>query len=509
VANGGNGLAVFGAFACGGGTGPAGFTDACLKANYPDLALINPGTTKLSRRDVLTGPDDQLRNRQYTGYFDVIFDDSPDFQLKNQLFFDNTRNVNNNAYGFSQFVKSWVLEDKIVADKTFHTDVGKFEIQLSPSVRYTKFHYGDDFDVEEFHRVDLSVGYTPASDRLLSNESGTDYADYLRGHYTDLGAAALVDLDFNFGLDVIGGLRYDHVDVTSSYDPSRMDHTPSVINGSDSQGGWSWNGSVSYKLPFGLHPYGTIARQTTIVVGQGAEIAPDALISTGGSGFLAASKLYEGGIKGSWLNEKLYAAVSVYQQTRTDHNVQSSTVNQSVETDGMEAELRWSVDRHLLLSGAYTRTKVYNLTFQDAGSAFSFFGIEDLVNVKDGSLFQGGQVEGLIPITSKEGSRRAGIPENLESATATYAFDNGLAFSGSVTHVQSVYSGQSMVVKLPAYTLVDLGVSYTKGPFLFRVVVKNATDATYYRANFTELFGSTIVLPEKPRSFQATASFKF
>jgi iron complex outermembrane receptor protein len=65
------------------------------------------------------------------------------------------------------------------------------------------------------------------------------------------------------------------------------------------------------------------------------------------------------------------------------------------------------------------------------------------------------------------------------------------------------------VVKLPAYTLVDLGASYTTGPWLLRLVVKNATDAKYFRANFTELFGSTIVLPEKPRSFQVTLQYKF
>jgi len=39
--------------------------------------------------------------------------------------------------------------------------------------------------------------------------------------------------------------------------------------------------------------------------------------------------------------------------------------------------------------------------------------------------------------------------------------------------------------------------------------VKNATNEKYFRANFTELFGSTIALPEKPRSFQATVSYKF
>ncbi len=504
----------FGTFGCPAGTttpntspvSAASFTNACFTAAYPYLALQNVGTTTLSRKDVLTGPNDILTNKATTAYFDIIFDGGNDLEIKNQLFYDGIKNVNNNAYGFSQFHNSYVIEDKIVASKTFRTEAGKFSLQVSPSIRYTNFLHGDDFNFEYFHRVDLSVGYTPLSDRLLSNECGCQYSNYLTGHYTDYGLAGLADFDFDFGLDVILGARYDKIDVTSTNVPSKLRVAPAILSGSGSKGGWSWNASVSYKLPLGLIPYVTLSRQTTVIAGQGSEVAAsDAIAGT----FITASKLYEGGIKGSWLGGKLYAALSIYDQERVDHNIQSSTVNQSVQTRGIEAEARWSVDRHLLLTAAYTRTKVYNLTFLDAGSTFSFFGIQDLINVTNPALFLGGQPGGLVPIPNKEASRRQGIPTNLYSATATYAFDNGIALSGSIVHVDSVFSGQSMVVKLPAYTLLDLGASYEKDKWLFRVVVKNATNVTYFRANFTELFGSTIVLPEKPRSFQATVGYKF
>jgi iron complex outermembrane receptor protein len=505
----------FGTFGCPLGTATAGvsptsaasLTNACLSAAYPYLALTNTGTTTLSRKDVLTGPNDFLKNKAYTAYFDTIFDAGNDLEIKNQLFFDGIKNVNNNAYGFSQFHKSWVLEDKIVVSKTVNSNAGKFSFQFSPSVRYTKFLHGDDFNFEYFHRVDLSVGYTPLSDRLLSNECNCNYSNYLKGHYTDYGVAALADLDFDFGLDVVLGGRYDKVDVTSSNITDKLRAPAGVLgHGSGGKGGWSWNGSVSYKLPLGLIPYVTLAKQTTVIAGQGSEI--DALTATKGL-FLTASKLYEGGIKGSWLGGRLYAAISVYQQERTDHNIQSSTVNQSVQTKGAEAEVRWAVDQHLLVTGAYTRTKVVNLTFLDAGSTFSFFGIQDLINVTNPALFLGGQPGGLVPIPNENAARRAGIPENLYSLTGTYKFDNGVALSGSLVHVESVFSGQSQVVKLPAYTLLDLGASYETGDWLFRVVCKNCSNATYYRANFTELFGSTIVLPEKPRSFQASIQYKF
>jgi iron complex outermembrane receptor protein len=500
------GLGPFGAFACGGDVFAASATNACFPAGGP-LSLTNVGTAKLSRKNTLTGVDDVLKNTQKTGYFDLIYTGDDDLEIKNQLFYDGTDNLNENAYGFSQFVDSYVIEDKVVVAKTFTNDMGKFAFQASPSIRYTKFHFGDDFTYEYFHRVDLTVGYTPLSTRLLSTQCNCGYSDYLTGHYTDYGLAGLTDLAFDFGLDITLGGRYDKTKVTSTSDPTRQPVALAAVNSaSNSKGAWSWTASANYKLPLGLIPYATASKQSTMVVGEGGEVLIADVI---GNSFIAASKLYEGGIKGTWLGGSLYGALSVYKQNRTDHNVQSSVTNQSVETKGAEAEIRWAVDRHLLLTGAYTRTQVFNLTYQDAGTAFSFFGIQDLKNVTNPALYLGGQPLGLVPIFTKGASQRAGIPKNVVSGTATYAFDNGFAVSASASHVQSVWSGQSQVVRLPAYTLVDLSASYKKDNWTFRGVVKNATDETYFRANFTELFGSTVVLPEKPRSFQATIAYSF
>ena len=504
-ANAAGGLTPFGGFACGGGVFASSETNACFTGS-PQMALQSTGTAKLSRKDTLTGVNDLLQNTQKTAYFDVIYTGDNGFELKNQFFYDATDNLNENAYGFSQSVNSYVMEDKVVASKTYKNSIGKYSFEVSPSVRYTNFRFGDDFNYEFFHRVDLTVGYTPTSTRLLSTQCDCNYTDYLTGSYTDVALAGLTDLDFDFGLDVTLGARYDQVSAKSTADTAKEEVLRAIPTASGDQGGWSWTASASYKLPLGLIPYVTASQQTTIVVGEGAEVYPGDI--AGGS-FLAASKLYEGGIKGSWLDGRLYSALSVYKQTRTDHNTQNIVTNQSVETQGMEAEFRWAVDEHLLLTGAYTNTRVYNLTAIDSGTTFSFFGIEDLKNVTNPGLYLGGQPIGLVPVFTKEASRRAGIPENVLSGTATYAFSNGIALNASAVHVDSVWSGQSQVVRLPAYTLVDLGASYKTGPWLFRMVVKNATDEKYYRANFTELFGSTIVLPEKPMSVQATVKYSF
>nr|WP_202944378.1 TonB-dependent receptor plug domain-containing protein [Parvularcula bermudensis] len=494
------------------GVGPEGMTDACLMNSLPGLALTDVGETTLDRRNVLTGEDDFLENKTLTFYFDSIYENDDGFELISQLFFEGYENENENDYGFSQFHDSWVMEGKLIVKKAFENDLGVFTTQISPSIRYTDFLHGDDFDYEFFHRADLSSPnpYTAQSDRLLSTEGDENYSTYVEGDYINYGLAGLFDLDFEMGLNVILGVRYDYIDAESFNHTARLD--PAIIgsdylpSASDEDDGVSWTASLSYDLPGGVVPYVTASEQSTVVAGQGAEITVDNLAA--GTWF-SASELLEFGIKGSFFDDRLYTALSVYEQERVDFNAQSITVNQSVKTEGLEAEFRWAATDNLLITGAYTKTEVVNLTGLEEGTLFSFFGAEDLVNVSDPSLFYGAQPIGLLTIPDEDAARRAGIPENIYSLTATYAFDNGLSLSGSVVDVEEVFSGQSQAVELPAYTLVDASASYEYENWLFQATVKNLTDEEYFRANFTELFGSTIVLPEMPRSFQASVVYKF
>ncbi|MEM7741512.1 MAG: TonB-dependent receptor, partial [Pseudomonadota bacterium] len=418
-------------------TGPGVFTDDDFIGTL--FPLENTGTTKLSRRSVLTGPEDLLENEVSTIYFDAIYETDGGLEIKNQFFYEGYENLNENSYGFSQFHDSWVIEDKIVVSKTFETDLFTMATQVSPSLRYTDFKHGDDFTYEYFHRVDLTEGYTARSNRFLSTESNSNYDNYVEGNYLNLAAAALFDVETEFGLNFLLGGRYDWIDAEAEDEIVFLLNPPADpadAVGEDEQGGFSWTASVSYDLPFGLIPYATWSEQSTVVAGQGAEISTGNLQS---EEWFSESTLEEFGVKGTFLEDRLYAAVAFYEQERVEFNIQSITVNQSVRTKGVEVEFRYSVTDNLLVTGAYTNTEVVNLTALNDGSLFSFYGIEDLTNVTDPTLHLGGQPLGLVPISNEDEARRAGIPENLYSLTATYQFDNGLAFNASVTDVDEVF----------------------------------------------------------------------
>ncbi|MBL4682149.1 MAG: TonB-dependent receptor plug domain-containing protein, partial [Pseudomonadales bacterium] len=466
-----------------------------LVGDTSDLRLNNVGTTKLDGSNVLVAADDQLANEVTTLYFDVIFTADNGWEFKNQMFYEAYENINENAYGFSQFHDSWVFEDKLIISKTFETDGLTTAVQISPSIRYTDFKHGDDFTNEHFNRRDLTGPSTALDRRLLATRIGRDFDNYDTGDYLDLGIAALVDFTWESGFSALLGVRYDTIDIESKSDGTRLLFSAPVVKESEDVSGTSWTVSLSYEMAEGKFiPYFTAAEQATIIAGQGAEIGVGTIQS---GGAFDTSDLQEIGVKGSLLDNKLYYAISAYKQERTDFSAQSIVTNQATETEGLEVELRWVVNDNLLVTFGYSHIEVTNLNTLDAGNRFSFIGADDLPNIDPSELF-GGTLGGLVSAGPSKGLR-AGMPEEIFSVTATYDFNNGLAVSASVVDVESVASGFSNSVILPAYTLVNLGLNYETENWIFSVNGKNLTDERYFRANFPNLFGSQIVLPELPR----------
>ena len=135
-----------------------------------------------------------------------------------------------------------------------------------------------------------------------------------------------------------------------------------------------------------------------------------------------------------------------------------------------------------------------------AGGRFSFIGAEDVPGIDPAALY-GGALAGVVRRQGAGGARRAGIPERIWSITGTYDFGYGVAASASVVDVAGTPSGFSGTVELPPYTLVNAGAVLERERWRLAATVKNLTDERYFRANFPNLFGSVVVLPELPRHY--------
>ncbi|MYA37307.1 MAG: TonB-dependent receptor plug domain-containing protein [Gammaproteobacteria bacterium] len=481
---------------------------------FPELlALENPGAGTIAGNQTLTAPGDALENQVTTLYFDLLGGDDAGWEWKNQLFFEHYDNLNENAYGFSQFHDTWVLENKLVFSRRFRFDDLTAALQLSPSLRHTNFEHADDYTNEYFDRRDLSRPLDARARRLLSTRIDGDYTEYYIGEYTDIGLAALLDLTFDNGFSVLAGVRHDSIEVESRQPldkllfPSSNNFCPppgdcAALAAEDDVGGVSWTLSVSRQMDNGLAPYVTASRQSTLIAGQGAEVTTANVRD--GTAF-DQSELLEAGVKGRLLDSRLYFAAAAYRQERTDFSAQSIVTNQAARTRGIEFETRWSVNESLLLTFGYSRIEVVNLNTLEAGSRFSFVGAEDLPEIEPWR-FYGGTLGG--DVISGD-ARRTGMPENIYSLTGTWDFGNGWTVNGSLADVEEVYSGYSRRVLLPAYTLVNLGFGYEASDWLFSFNFKNVTDERYFRANFPNLFGGVIALPELPRHFNASIRYRF
>ena len=492
------------------------FDDISGFFNSDLLALNDVGTAILDPKTTLIGAEDSLENQVATLYFDVIIDTDAGWEVKNQLFYESYENVNENAYGFSQFHETYVIEEKLVLSKTYTFDSLVASVQLSPSIRFTDFEHGDDYTNEYFGRRDLTGPSTALDARLLATSIDDDYTEYYIGEYTDIGLAFLTDLSWENGLSLLIGARHDRFDMESRQPADKLllassnnfctDGSCIDLAAEDDVSGNSWTVSLSYEIAnTGIIPYVTVSEQATVIAGQGAELTVSNVAS---GGAFDSSELTEFGVKGELLEDgRLYFSLSHYEQERTDFSAQSIVTNQAVKTEGTEFELRWAVNEALFVGATYTNVEALNLASIDDGSRFSFYGAEDLPAIDPALLF-GGQIGGPVNVAAS-GGRRAGMPENIYSVYGTYLFDNGVSVSASVTDVDSVASGFSNSITLPAYTLVNMTLGYETESWKFSLTGKNLTDERYFRSNFPNLFGSTIVLPELPRHFIAKAQYSF
>ena len=450
------------------------------------LGLVDVGTARLKPSQVLVTSDDILANESLVAYLDGILTTDSQWEWRNQLYFESSEHLNQSLHTFSQFHDTWVVEDKLVVSNVFRTDTATVSLQLSPSIRFTDFHHGD------------------------------DYTEYYVGDYLDVGLAVLADVTWDNGLAVLAGLRHDSIDVESDQPVDKLLLASSnnfctvaadcvIASADDRIDGVSWTVSLSYRTEWGVIPYVTVSRQSTVIAGQGSEITTANIAD--GTAF-DASELNEFGVKGSLADGAFYFALARFEQTRTDFSAQSTVTNQATETTGTEVELRWVVNENLLLTLGYSNVEVINLNTKNAGARFSFIGADDVPGVAPGA-FYGGALAGMVLRPGARGARRAGVPENIWSLTGTYDFGNGLAASASVTDVDAVHAGFSNSVVLPAYTLVNAGMVYERGPWTFNVTAKNVTDERYFRSNFPNLFGGVIVLPELPRHYVARVQYRW
>ena len=466
------------------------------------LYALNPATIKLVKLPldrIMVDAGDFNRSTTFTPYFDVNVDFSANLHFKNQTFADWLNHNKYSSYGFGAGYRPWTIENK----STFSIDLNlsrEVVAHVLAGFAYRRVQVTAGEERNEFQTVDrrdLSIGPT-ANDRFVGpyNSDGTVYFQYFqKGSYGDAGGFFLSDLSLGKRLTATVGLRYDR------YSPDfwgRDDSDTKLTHATASDNAVTYNASVSYRLPWNLHPYFTAATSRFLDLGQGNEL--DYSQVQNGT-FLATSKLYETGVKTSGLSNRVFASLSWFHQKRASFNNQTGQ-DDYYQTRGVEFEGRAFLLKRVSLTGTFTWQNPLQLNVP------FLLGIPPYLLGLTPQQAYGGRFIGLASIFGLNPPFHVGgQPHVVASPFATVNVTRNAGFTIGTTAVSSVRTGYVSNVRLPAYALTRGSVFFQRGKNLVNLAINNMFDTVYFQSQF--LFWDVLVKPGALRTLSLTYSYSF
>ncbi|HKJ89942.1 MAG TPA: TonB-dependent receptor [Oceanipulchritudo sp.] len=464
--------------------------------------IENPGITQLDRDETLVDTIDYIWLRNLTAYLDFVYTPDSNLTVRNQSFFDTYETENYVSYGFTGFFDSSVFENRTTAD---------FDWELSESITSShsagvSFRYFDGIGKNAFgqgfqhaDRRDLSAGATPSdrspnalfSDRGWSLNEDTEY----------LNAGAFVASKFalNETVFIDTGLRWDYFD-SESVDTGQF--AGGFAEASDTSDEFSYNISLSAELG-NMRPYISYADSVYLLVdANGGTLAP-ANIDNGT--YLADAELLEAGVKGSFFEDRLYAAIAVYTQENSRTDQFGAPVG--LESEGVEIEARWAPTTNFSMTAA--ATWVDSVQTNDA---FVRVPLSEVNRQLDADIkpeeFYGGVVETVVtqlglPLENEV----PGEPDYVLSLYSTYAFENGFGVTGGVTYVPDVPAGWFDDIILPDYYLANVTFFYSWNNWSASLAIKNVLDEEYFSPQV--FWDDLLTLPSEGRTVDLTLTYKW
>ena len=492
------------------GAGPgAGLIDYYFgypPAPDPRFALTTGvGQVALSPRTVFVSPADFSDTVTNTFYGDLAKDLGVGQSLKLQLFYDDLNNRRFVSYGYPADYVAYALETRLSYDLKRMFGAVRSETLAGLAYRTSESTQKESYNGGYLapDRRDLSFGAT-ADDILsspFSDPSATWETDIV-SRWTDAAAFGRTDWMWH-SFDLTLGGRLDQFHDQSRDNGSVVYGATSGKSYAASKGAASYSASLTWTSPFGLTPYVTTARASSLELGQAGGIAPQ-LIE--GQTWITTSTLAEAGLKLRAFDDALTGSLSVYRQTRTRLEQVSHVVG--TRGEGTELELRWIASKNLsfTFAGDMQRTTVVGpdtslvlvppqllgLTgVQAYGGAYAIFNVAQ--------LRPGNYDDGLIP--------HAVASLYAVYTTDRFPFGRAGATMG-VTHVSAVTSILPGAFILPAYATETLSGFVEHGPWRMSLTVDNLSDQRYFTPD-ADVLANVAVTPGIGRTWRLAAKRKF
>ncbi|MBE2216289.1 MAG: TonB-dependent receptor [Opitutaceae bacterium] len=467
---------------------------------------VDPATTgkvKISRRANAQSSEDDGQANITLGYFDIIVEPNDDVTLTSKTYTEFMNRYKwTRASGYGQDTSSWMLEQKFLYDRSLPEmgDWLKGSFSASALVRfYDTYNVGGSKYADLVNRADLSRPFNIVNRFAVPNREPhlAPWNNGLKSDYVTGGPGAMLDVVIKEKTNLTVGARYDWVDATSSV-PSHVLNAARGTTVSGKDEGFSYTASLSYEIAKGIRPYGTYSEQKTLIVGIDGGIGQPVVAD----GPLNGVELREYGIKASLFEDKLFATVSHYYQTRTSFTFDTGQVLSTLGK-GVEFELRWVPMRSINITAGATKQKTTYEPVRPATISVSptFFGLPD-------DDYFGGRIQTTLA-GEPQYAERSGYPRHVFTLNGTYIFPKGLSVNLSASYQDEVPSGRIKDITLPDALILGTAISYDREKWGVRLSINNLTNELYFTPNSPDGLGELIVIPAPERNYQVTLTYKF
>lgn len=473
-------------------------------------------------------------------FADLIYDENPDFTMKNQLFVDNMDQfkVSEQPSGGKQDVL--VVADKLTATYRWTHAPSWLRLNALGSViaretRSTGKRYGGDFSS---HRTDAMLNggaMTPNTTFVHPFVNSDLYADgaiwtsHYATRYSELGLGVMFDIDVFDRTNLLFGGRVDgsearNIDYAGTLDTNVGNAAnPGALRlRSDSAKAWdtgsSWNISLSHEVAPGFRPYLTYSR-ASLMLDNNNNSMDNAVIR---AGHIGAAAMREVGVKGMLFNDSLFFSTALYDQWRSDGSplepsAQLSTDLTLTRTRGWETEIKWAPTDDLFVS-FYALAQETNFRFSAGGNILvdaRALGFQDVLDANGNVVYPaeaflyGGRAFLTLPSGIEAYEEKQGNPNVQVGLNATYRLANGLGLTMAGTYVSSVNSGRLKLVELPEALVFDAGIFFETGGWRLKLDVGNVFNERYFRARTGDTLGDTLVQAMPRRTCEMTLRYSF
>lgn len=370
------------------------------------------------------------------------------------------RTINRVAIKTDEYSENYNSQNEFYA--RFST--GNIRHQLVAGAEYARYQFKfifDRFTLAPIDRINPVYGALPGSPLFGFNGDGSarQFGVYVQDH-----------IELLSNLKILVGARGNYTDSVNKDFPAGV-----ILNQQIDR-------SLTPRFGIVYQPF----QPTGVYFSYAKSFAPNfaARTRTGEQFEPTVGTLFEGGIKQSFLNNRVLATLALYQLERGNVLVpdpNDPTFIFSIQTGeqrsrGLEIEVNGQVTRGFSLNANYSAIEA--IVSRDSRPALV-------------------------------GQRLVGIPKHSGGVYGNYIFDErflrGFSVGGGVYFAGETFSNlPNRVWTLPAYGRVDLNFGYRRENWRFDVAVKNLNDVRYF-----ETGGFNSILPQAKRHALASVTYNF